>query len=158
LFFLFLFIILSCSSLSGKLRAIINQECTIQRNWKHWIHKTQDEDKQNKTTLTQSLPPTGHPPCYSYIQYFVCYKILFHWYCVVYPDCHCLYCLISTFLLLSLGWYHCWWNISPRWYHPVSSRWFISYIYYWNLQFINKVIIIKYMVLLSRRSIPNVLY
>ena len=25
-----------------------NQEWTIQRNWKHWGHKTQDEDKQNK--------------------------------------------------------------------------------------------------------------
>ena len=21
---------------------------TIQRNWQHWLHKTQDEDKQNK--------------------------------------------------------------------------------------------------------------
>jgi hypothetical protein len=25
-----------------------NQEWTIQRNWQHWVHKTQDEDKQNK--------------------------------------------------------------------------------------------------------------
>jgi hypothetical protein len=24
-----------------------NEEWTIQRNWKHWAHKTQDEDKQN---------------------------------------------------------------------------------------------------------------
>jgi hypothetical protein len=24
------------------------QEWTIQRNWQHWTHKTQDEDKQNK--------------------------------------------------------------------------------------------------------------
>ena len=25
-----------------------NQELTIQRNWQHWVHKTQDEDKQNE--------------------------------------------------------------------------------------------------------------
>ena len=25
-----------------------NQERTIQRNWQHWAHKTQDEDKPNK--------------------------------------------------------------------------------------------------------------
>ena len=25
-----------------------NQEWTIQRNWQHWVHKTQGEDKQNK--------------------------------------------------------------------------------------------------------------
>ena len=25
-----------------------NQEWTTQRNWQHWVHKTQDEDKQNK--------------------------------------------------------------------------------------------------------------
>ena len=25
-----------------------NQEWTIQRHWQHWVHKTQDEDKQNK--------------------------------------------------------------------------------------------------------------
>ena len=25
-----------------------NQEWTIQRNWQHWVHKTQDEDNQNK--------------------------------------------------------------------------------------------------------------
>jgi hypothetical protein len=25
-----------------------NQEWTIQRNWQHWVHKTQDEDKQSK--------------------------------------------------------------------------------------------------------------
>ena len=25
-----------------------NQEWTIQNHWQHWIHKTQDEDKQNK--------------------------------------------------------------------------------------------------------------
>ena len=24
------------------------QEWTIQRNWQHWTHKTQDEDKQNE--------------------------------------------------------------------------------------------------------------
>ena len=25
-----------------------NQEWTIQRNYQHWVHKTQDEDKQSK--------------------------------------------------------------------------------------------------------------
>ena len=25
-----------------------NQEWTIQRHWQHWVHKSQDEDKQNK--------------------------------------------------------------------------------------------------------------
>ena len=25
-----------------------NEEREIQRNWQHWTHKTQDEDKQNK--------------------------------------------------------------------------------------------------------------
>ena len=25
-----------------------NQEWTIQRQWQHWVHKTQDEGKQNK--------------------------------------------------------------------------------------------------------------
>jgi hypothetical protein len=25
-----------------------NQEWTIQRHWQHWVHKTHDEDKQNK--------------------------------------------------------------------------------------------------------------
>jgi hypothetical protein len=24
-----------------------NEEWTIQRNWQHWVYKTQDEDKQN---------------------------------------------------------------------------------------------------------------
>ena len=24
-----------------------NEEWTIQRNWQHWVHKTQDEDKQH---------------------------------------------------------------------------------------------------------------
>ena len=25
-----------------------NQEWTIQNHWQHWVHKTQDEDKQSK--------------------------------------------------------------------------------------------------------------
>ena len=25
-----------------------NAKCTIQRNGQHWVHKTQNEDKQNK--------------------------------------------------------------------------------------------------------------
>jgi hypothetical protein len=27
-----------------------NEEWTIQRNWQHWVHKTQDEDKKTHTT------------------------------------------------------------------------------------------------------------
>jgi hypothetical protein len=27
-----------------------NQEWTTQRNYQHWVHKTQDEDKQTKNT------------------------------------------------------------------------------------------------------------
>jgi hypothetical protein len=27
-----------------------NQEWTTQRNYQHWVHKTQDEDQQNKKT------------------------------------------------------------------------------------------------------------
>jgi hypothetical protein len=54
--------------------------------------------------------------------------------------------LISTILLLSLGRYLCWWNISPRGYRLPWSQCFstdmvIRYIYYWNLQFLNKVLI-----------------
>ena len=52
--------------------------------------------------------------------------------------------LISTFLLLSLD----------RYLRPVVSvsalTWFIRYIYYWNLQFLNNVIIDKTKVLLLR--------
>jgi hypothetical protein len=35
-----------------------NQEWTIQRNWQHWVHKTQDEDKQNKKTAQYALDTT----------------------------------------------------------------------------------------------------
>jgi len=38
--------------------------------------------------------------------------------------------LISTFLLLSLDRYHCWWTISPRGYHPPSSQCFGSDMVY----------------------------
>jgi len=27
-----------------------NQDLTIQKNWQHWVHTTQNEDKQNKCT------------------------------------------------------------------------------------------------------------
>jgi len=29
-----------------------NQEWTIQKNWQHWVHKKQEEDKQNKNHNT----------------------------------------------------------------------------------------------------------
>jgi hypothetical protein len=32
-----------------------NKEWTIQRNWQYWVHKTQDEDKQNKKHNTETL-------------------------------------------------------------------------------------------------------
>ena len=44
-----------------------NQEWTIQRNWRHWVHKTQDEDKQSKKTQHRQLrkgeqhEPTKNP-------------------------------------------------------------------------------------------------
>ena len=31
-----------------------NQEWTIQRNFQHWVHKTQDEDKQDKDTTQKT--------------------------------------------------------------------------------------------------------
>jgi len=34
-----------------------NQKWTIQRNWQHWVHKTQHEDKQN-TNITQYVLDT----------------------------------------------------------------------------------------------------
>jgi len=32
-----------------------NQQWTIQRNWQHWVHKTQDEDKLIKNTTQHTL-------------------------------------------------------------------------------------------------------
>jgi hypothetical protein len=32
-----------------------NQEWTIQRHWQHWVHKKQDEDKQNTKTQHRKL-------------------------------------------------------------------------------------------------------
>ena len=31
-----------------------NQEWTTQRNWQHWVHKTQEEDKQNTNHNTEN--------------------------------------------------------------------------------------------------------
>ena len=39
-----------------------------------------------------------------------------------YRNASCTLNLMCTFLLLSLGQYHCWWTISPRGYHPQSSQ------------------------------------
>ena len=38
--------------------------------------------------------------------------------------------LISTFVLLSLGRYLCWWSISPRGHHPSSSQYLDTDIVY----------------------------
>jgi hypothetical protein len=35
-----------------------NQEWTIQRNWQHWVHKTQDEDTSIKNTTKHALDTT----------------------------------------------------------------------------------------------------
>ena len=32
-----------------------NQEWTNQRNWQHWVHKTQDEDITKKTTTHKTI-------------------------------------------------------------------------------------------------------
>jgi len=37
-----------------------DQEWTMQRNWKHWVHKTQDEDKQNKNKTQHNTMCVGH--------------------------------------------------------------------------------------------------
>jgi hypothetical protein len=59
----------------------------------------------------------------------------------------------STLILLAR--YLCWWTISPRGIiRPVVSAsaltWFIRYIYYWNLQFLNNVNVNKTKVLLPQ--------
>jgi hypothetical protein len=33
---------------------------TIQRYWQHWVHKTQDEDKQNKTHDIETYKDEQH--------------------------------------------------------------------------------------------------
>ena len=35
-----------------------NQQWTNQRIWQHWVHKTQDEDKQIKSTTQHALDTT----------------------------------------------------------------------------------------------------
>ena len=37
-----------------------NQQWTIQRNWQHWVHKTQDEEKQIKNTKHHALDTNMH--------------------------------------------------------------------------------------------------
>ena len=32
---------------------------TIKRNWQHWVHKIQDEDKQNKIKYTKTQKKPG---------------------------------------------------------------------------------------------------
>jgi hypothetical protein len=35
---------------------------TILRNWQHWVHKTQDEDKQNKNTTQKTKEMSNMNP------------------------------------------------------------------------------------------------
>jgi hypothetical protein len=35
-----------------------HQDWKIQRNWQHWVHKSQDENKQNKTKTMNKMDPT----------------------------------------------------------------------------------------------------
>jgi hypothetical protein len=37
-----------------------DRKWTIQRNWKHKVHKTQDEDKENNSTTQYGLNTTKH--------------------------------------------------------------------------------------------------
>ena len=37
-----------------------NRKWTIQRNWQHKVHKTQDEDKENNSTTQYVLDTTKH--------------------------------------------------------------------------------------------------
>ena len=39
-----------------------NQEWTIQRNWQHWVHKTQDKDKQNNKHNIENYTNQQHGP------------------------------------------------------------------------------------------------
>jgi hypothetical protein len=39
-----------------------NQEWTIQRNWHQWVHKTQDENKQNKNTTQKPKKMSNTDP------------------------------------------------------------------------------------------------
>ena len=35
-----------------------NRQWTIERNWQHWVHKTQDKDKQIKNATQHALDTT----------------------------------------------------------------------------------------------------
>jgi hypothetical protein len=56
----------------------------------------------------------------------------------------------QTLLFLSLGRYLYWWSISSEIIISPSSQWFIIYIYYWNLQLLNNIVINKTMVLIPQ--------
>ena len=69
----------------------------------------------------------------------------FFWllYCLSLFELHCALNLITAFVFRSLGRYIYLWTISPRGYHPLSSQCLdtyivFKYIYYLNLQFLNK--------------------
>jgi len=52
------FLLFSTQSINVRENRRGSQEWTIQRNWQHWAHKTQDEDKQNTKSTTQYVLDT----------------------------------------------------------------------------------------------------
>jgi hypothetical protein len=61
-------------------------------------------------------------------------------------QCFCTDIVYYISMILLLSFYLYWWTISPQGCHLPSSQcsamtWFIRYIYYWNLKFLNNVII-----------------
>ena len=49
-------------SINARESLIGNQEWTIRRNWQHLIHKTQDEDIQNKNTTKKTKTTSNTDP------------------------------------------------------------------------------------------------
>jgi hypothetical protein len=39
-------------------KTLEKSEGTIKRHWQHWVHKTQDEGKNNKTQTTKKMSNT----------------------------------------------------------------------------------------------------
>ena len=55
-----------------------------------------------------------------------------YFYCIYFLVFESALNLISTFLLLSLGWHLCWWTISTQRYHPPCSQ-CVSVLTWWLL-------------------------